>query len=115
MSSSINPLHPRNSVTLQVNKHFNVVTPFTGYETQTWDAETSFSRDTGHKSTGYETQKHGIRGAHTGYGTRVSRDTGHAIHGIRDTAFTGYETQEKSLKWLETRMQQAFQDYAKIS
>ena len=95
-----------------------MATPFTGYEAQnpqTRNRGVLYSRDTGHKSTGYETQKHGIRGTHTGYGTRVSRDTRHAIDGIRDPAFTGYEAQKKSLRWLETLAQQALQDFAKIS
>ena len=80
---------------------------FTGYETQARDAGHNFhgirgtkARDTRHKSTGYETQ---------------TRDTGHSFHGIRDPQFTGYETQKKLLKWLETLMQQALQDSEKNS
>lgn len=115
MSLSINPPHPRNSVTLSVNKHRMQPTPFTGYETQARDMEHYFhgirgtkTRDTRHKCTGY--------GAHiTGYEAPISRDTGHAIYGIRDTGFTGYEAQENLLKGLETLTQQAFQDDEKIS
>ena len=45
------------------------------------------TRDTRHKSTGYE--------AHlTGYEAQHSRDTRHKNDGIRGTAFTGYEAQK---------------------
>jgi hypothetical protein len=93
MSLSINPPHPRSSVTLPVNKYRMQFTPCTGYETQARDVGHFFSRDTRHKSTGYETQMHGIRGTHngirgtdfTGYGARYSRDTRHGFDGIRGT------------------------------
>jgi len=70
-------------------------TPCTGYETQAryvghyWHGiRDTKARDTRHKYTGY--------GAHmTGYEAQIPRDTGHAIHGIRDTALTGYGAQKK--------------------
>lgn len=57
---------------------------------------------------------HGIRYIATGYGTPLSRDVIHSFRGIRYTGFTGYGALEKSMKWLETFTQQAFQDDAKI-
>ena len=62
MSSSINPRPPHNNDSLSVNKPYRAV-------------QIKFSRDTGHKSTGYEAQIDGIRGT---------------PHGIRGTGFTGY-------------------------
>ena len=43
----------------------------------------------------------------TGYGTQK--------HGIRYIDFTGYDTQNKCLKWPGALTQNAFQDYEKIN
>jgi hypothetical protein len=77
MSSSTNPPHPRNSVTLSVNKHGRAAYTSHGIRDTNPEYGALFSRDTGHKCTGYE--------------ARYSRDTRHR-HGIRDTTFTGYGT-----------------------
>lgn len=100
MSSSTSPPHPRNSVTLSVNKHRRATYTVHGIRDTDPEYGALFSRDTGHKSTGYE--------------ARYSRDTRHR-RGIRGTDFTGYETQKKYLKWLETLAQQALQDCEKIN
>ena len=89
--------------------------PFTGYETQARDARHYFHGIRGTKARDTRHAIHGIRDTGTGYEARISRDTRHNIHGIRGTGFTGYETQKKCLKWLETLTQQAFQDYEKIN
>ena len=69
MSSSINPRPPHNNDSLSVNKPYRAV-------------QIKFSRDTGHKSTGYEAQIDGIRGTQlTGFEAQVSRDTRHKKSG----------------------------------
>ena len=82
-------------------------TPCTGYETQARDEGHYFhgirdtkARNARHKSTGCETQMHGIRDTH---------------NGIRGTEFTGYGAQEKLLKWSGALVQYGFQNSEKIS
>jgi hypothetical protein len=73
MSSSINRRPPLNNDSLSANK------PSRAAQTKIF--------------TGYEAQKHGIRGTKARDTRHTSRDTRHAFHGIRGTQLTGYEAQ----------------------
>jgi len=78
MSSSISRRHLRNSGTWAVNKYRMQWSDDTGYEAQKHGIRGTKARDTKHR--------HGIRGTDfTGYEARNTRDTRHAKHGIRDT------------------------------